>query len=70
MNEVKVKVQGMHCNHCKINVENGLKRIAGIEVALADIVNEEVMLKGKNIPLNEVKITLENLGYLYNGEMI
>jgi copper chaperone CopZ len=69
MNEVKVKVRGMNCNHCKIKVETGLKKIAGIEVALADIVNGEVILKGDNINLDNVKTTVESLGYFYNGEL-
>ena len=49
MNELKVKVKGMNCNHCKINVETGLKMISGIEIALADVVNGEVTQKGQNI---------------------
>ena len=64
-----MKVSGMNCNHCKINVESGLKKIVGIEVALADIVNGEVTLKGDNISLDSVKSAIENLGYFYNGEI-
>ena len=69
MNEFKVKVQGMNCNHCKIKVETGLKKVVGIDVAMADLVNGEVTLKGNNINLDKVKSTIEDLGYSYNGEI-
>jgi copper chaperone CopZ len=67
MNEVKVKVQGMNCNHCKINVENGLKKIQGIDYAVADIVNGEVSIKGAAVDLSAVQLAVEDLGYAYQG---
>ena len=67
MNEVKVKVQGMNCNHCKINVETGLKKIQGIEYAVADIVNGEVTIKGASVDLAAVQLAVVELGYAYQG---
>jgi copper chaperone CopZ len=67
MNEVKVKVQGMNCNHCKINIENGLKKIQGIDYAVADIVNGEVSIKGAAVNLSAVQLAVEELGYAYRG---
>jgi hypothetical protein len=69
MTEVKVKVTGMHCNHCKIRVENSLSRISGIKSATADIVNGEVSLKGENIDLEQVKSSIENTGYSFGGKL-
>jgi copper chaperone CopZ len=69
MDEVKVKVGGMNCNHCKINVETGLKKVSGIQIALADIINGEVLIKGSNIDLENVKSVVEDLGYFYDGEL-
>jgi copper chaperone CopZ len=69
MNEVKVKVQGMNCSHCKIKVETGLQRIPGIETAIADIVNGEVTLKGNKIELTQVQSAIESLGYQFNGPL-
>ncbi len=69
MNEAKIKVSGMNCNHCKIIIENGISKIHGIELATADIVNGEVTIKGKEINLEEVKDTIEDLGYTYSGEL-
>jgi copper chaperone CopZ len=69
MNQTKVKVSGMNCNHCKIIVENGLTRIPGIETAIADIINGEVTVKGSQIDIKTVKSTIEDLGYKYTGEI-
>jgi len=69
MNEVKVKVSGMNCNHCKINVENNLRKIAGIEVAVADLMHGEVTLKGEDISLDKVKSTIESIGYSFEGQL-
>ena len=69
MIEMKVKVTGMNCNHCKINVENNLRKISGIDIAIADVVNGEVTLKGEDINLDSVKSTVENIGYIYGGKL-
>jgi copper chaperone CopZ len=69
MNEVKVKVTGMNCNHCKINVETILKKIGGIDIAIADLVNGEVTLKGDDINLDKVKSAVETIGYSYGGKL-
>ncbi len=68
MNEIKVIVRGMNCNHCKITVESGLKKISGIDTAIADVINGEVTLRGQAIDLDHVKKVVEDLGYMYSGE--
>lgn len=67
MDQLKIRVGGMNCNHCKINVESGLTRIPGIESALADIINGEVTVRGDQIKLEQVQTTIEDLGYFYDG---
>jgi copper chaperone CopZ len=69
MNEVKVLVKGMNCNHCKITVENGLKRVKGIEQATADIVDGVVTIKGNDFDSTSVKSMIEDLGYTYVKEL-
>lgn len=63
----KFKVGGMNCNHCKITVERGLSSIPGIEIAVADIVNGEVTVRGNQIEDENVKSVIEDLGYFYDG---
>jgi copper chaperone CopZ len=69
MDEVKIKVDGMNCNHCKINVESNLKKIKGIQVAVADLIHGEVTLKGDDINLDTVKSSLESIGYSFGGKL-
>lgn len=65
----KVKVNGMTCNHCKANVETNLGKIEGIQSVDANITTSEVSINGDSINLEEVKKTVEDLGYNYNGEI-
>ncbi|HJZ40026.1 MAG TPA: cation transporter [Bacteroidales bacterium] len=67
MNKVRILVQGMNCNHCKLNVEMNLKKIRGIDTAVADIVNGEVLLTGDPVDLDQVRSTLQKIGYAYGG---
>ena len=67
MNEFKIKVNGMNCNHCKMNVENALRKIKGINGVLADVNSGEVTLNGDQVNLDEVKSAIENTGYSYGG---
>lgn len=67
MNELKIKVTGMSCNHCKMNVENALKKIKGINSVLADVNSGEVTLIGDQINPDQVKSAIENTGYSYGG---
>ena len=32
-----IKVDGMHCNHCKMRVEKALKAIKGVDSALVNL---------------------------------
>ena len=69
MKYIELSVKGMNCNHCKMSVENGLKQIHNITDVNADIANEKVTVTGDNINLDEIKTTVEALGYKYGGEI-
>lgn len=69
MNEIKVYVRGMNCNHCKMSVENNLKGIEGIEKADADVDQEVVTITGENVDLEKVKETVDRIGYKYDGKV-
>ncbi|MBA7712373.1 hypothetical protein ES703_121347 [subsurface metagenome] len=70
MNEIKVFVRGMTCNHCKMSVENNLKQLEGIDEIVADVENETVAITGNTIDLKKVKETVEGIGYKYDGEKV
>ena len=67
MDQLKIKVGGMNCNHCKINVESALKRISGIDYAVADIINGEVTVRGDQLKLDQIQTAIDDLGYFYDG---
>jgi|WetSurSiteA1Bulk_404760.scaffolds.fasta_scaffold00483_7 copper chaperone len=67
MEKVKVKVTGMNCGHCKMNVEMSLKKLAGIDAAVADLSSGEVVLTGESIDLEQVRSAVEKIGYAYGG---
>ncbi len=64
----KIRVKGMTCNHCRQNVENGIKNIEGIERVNVDLSTGLVTISGKTIDLSIIQSTIENLGYEYRGE--
>ena len=69
MNEIKVYVRGMNCNHCKMSVENNLKSLEGIEKIDADVAQEVVTIIGENVDLIKVKEAVESIGYKYDGKV-
>jgi copper chaperone CopZ len=69
MNEVKLFVRGMNCNHCKMRVEDQLKKIEGIEKVSADLDRQVVTITGDELDLNQVKKLVEDIGYRYDGEV-
>lgn len=67
-NSVLVSVQGMTCNHCVRNVENKLRGLENVQHVQASFERSEVRIEGRNIDLEQVKNTIESLGYTYSGE--
>ncbi len=62
--EVKtIQVEGMTCNHCKMNVENNLQKLSFLENAVVNLGDKTVTLEGDNIDLEKVKETVNSLGY-------
>lgn len=64
---MKVKVEGMSCNHCKMRVEKSLKSVEGIEDAVVNLEDKSVEIKG-NVGIEKVKEVIEDTGYDFVGE--
>ncbi len=62
------KVRGMSCKHCVNSVETNLKNIRGIKEVKADLASCEVAIEGETIDQDEIKKTVEGLGYTFEGE--
>jgi uncharacterized protein len=68
--EIKViKVKGMTCNHCKSNVEKGIKGISGIKEVDVNLQQGNVTISADKLDLDLIKSTVEGLGYSYAGEI-
>ncbi len=62
-----IKVNGMHCEHCKAAVEKAVKAIPGVKDAKADLATHmlEYSPKDPNMPiaLDIVMSAIRDLGY-------
>lgn len=59
----QIKVDGMTCNHCKANVENNLQKLPNVESVTVNLDDKSVTLEGENIDIQNVKDTIDSLGY-------
>ena len=53
----------MTCNHCKMNVENNLKKLPFIENATVNLADKSVLLEGEKIEIEKAKEIISSLGY-------
>lgn len=60
-----IKVDGMTCNHCKMNVENNLKKLAFVGNASVNLADKSVTLEGDKLDIETVKQTVNGLGYTF-----
>jgi len=67
MENYKIFVKGMSCNHCKINVEKALKEIPGISAIKVELDQSMAFFEGDDIDLNLIKRCVEGVGYEYGG---
>lgn len=61
------RVEGMTCSHCKASVEKGLGSIEGISMAYADPDRDLVTLQAERLSDEQVRETVEGLGYTFKG---
>lgn len=62
-----IKVNGMHCDHCKAAVEDAIKKIPGVKSAHVDLDKKELQYEeeDKNMPiaLDIIMGAIKDLGY-------
>jgi hypothetical protein len=68
-NILQYRVEGMTCDHCKATVENGLKDLQGVSEVLADRSNNRVTVQAESVSDNQIKETIEKLGYRFAGKL-
>ena len=64
-----LKVTGMTCSHCEATVKKNLESIDGISEVVANNGTNSVKITGTNINLEKVKLTINGLGYKYEGTL-
>ena len=62
-------IEGMTCNHCKMSVETNVKQLNGIESAEVNLSSKKLIVKGKQINIDEIKNTIDKLGYEFKGQI-
>jgi len=67
MNFKTIQVEGMTCNHCKMTVENNLKKMSGVSDVKVDLVSGKVTIEGDNLNISDAEKTINDLGYKYKG---
>jgi len=63
------KVEGMTCDHCKANVENGLKGLSQVTEVLAEPGKDLVTIQAGTVTDDHIKETIEKLGYSFGGRI-
>ena len=65
MEKIILKISGMHCASCAVNIENNLKKEKGIKSANVNFASEKLYLEFNSIEINiaKVKKIIEKLGY-------
>lgn len=64
---LKIRVDGMTCNHCKMNVEKAIRSVEGIESVVADPGSGEVAITGIEPDMEKIRFKVEDIGYDYKG---
>jgi len=61
--ELKVKIEGMSCQHCQASVEKALNGIDGITATVDIAAGEATLLLSKEVEHNEITAAIEDAGY-------
>ena len=63
---MKIKVEGMTCNHCKMAVERAAKSVGSVLEAVVSLKEKEVavtMKPGETAEVEQIKAAIQEAGY-------
>ena len=60
-------VHGMSCSHCKACIEKSVRSLDGVDFAIADVKNKELLVEGR-LDDSMVKKAVEDAGFEFLGE--
>jgi len=65
---MKLEIEGMSCNHCRMRVEKALKAVDGVEKVIVDLDNGTAEVSStKEIEWNLLREVIEDAGYALKG---
>ncbi len=59
-------VEGMHCDNCKMRIENAVRKLQGVQDVVADPKTKMLVVRGE-VPEAKIKEVVENLGFFFQG---
>lgn len=68
MKEIKLKIEGMHCNGCSQRLENSLNNKKNIKEAKVDFDKKEAHIKYEKIGKEDIEKYIEEIGFKSVGE--
>ncbi|MDE6357297.1 MAG: copper ion binding protein [Eubacteriales bacterium] len=63
MEKITLNVNGMSCGHCESAVKKALSELDGVKDVFVDLTGKTVTVEFEEISTEEIKNTIEDLGY-------
>jgi len=64
MGQRVIKINGMHCNHCKMTIEKNVGEIKGINSIEVSLKNHTAIIDFEdNVSFDKIKKAIEDSGY-------
>ncbi|MBL7074201.1 permease [candidate division KSB1 bacterium] len=63
----QLQVSDMTCKHCKMTIENGLRKLPGVDQVVVDLEHKTVGVDGE-VSLEDIKKAIREVGYTPEGE--
>ena len=61
-NEMRFHINGMNCNHCRMNAEKAIASVPGVESVSVDLDSREARVTG-NASMDDIRKAVEEIGF-------
>lgn len=61
--EIKLHVEGMHCEHCKASVEKALRGVSGVSFAEVDLRRKSATIRGESVTAEALIAAVRDAGF-------
>jgi uncharacterized membrane protein YraQ (UPF0718 family)/copper chaperone CopZ len=63
LEELSLKLSGMHCSHCADAIQRALAETAGVQSATVDLAGARARVSGRNLDAAKIRQAITSLGY-------